>query len=326
VTALIESNGASFQLGDAPVGLFGTASGFASVTADGRVRFGHEEPDMQLPTGAVAAACGHKLLVGGEDGIVYSVSDSGDISAHTPSLNKWIEHVCIGPDGKIIVAAGKVVVLFAADGTEIHRWQFDGAVTGVAVDAKGKRLAVSHYNGVSLWWINAPAGARVALDWKGSHTSVAWSPDGKFVVTAMQELALHGWRVADKANMRMAGYPAKTKSMAWTQKGKYLATSGAAPVVCWPFSAKDGPMGKAPFELPPPGAALCTVVAAHPAKDMVAAGYEDGSVVLFRMEDRADLTLADATGAAVACMAFSLDGKIIAFAREDGSAGYVSLP
>jgi WD40 repeat protein len=326
VSALIDSNGAHFQLGDTPVALFGTALGFVSVTADGRVRYGHAGADIKLPTGAVSAAFGKTVLVGGEDGSVYSVAATGDITALTPPLKKWIEQICLAPDGQFVVAAGRIVVLYAANGTEIHRWNYDGAVTGLALDPKGKRLAVSHYNGVSLWWINTPAGARVPLDWKGSHTSVIWSPDGKFVVTAMQELALHGWRVVDKANMRMAGYPSKTKSMAWTQKGKYLATSGAAPIVCWPFASKDGPMGKGPLEMPPASAALCTVVAAHPVKDFIAAGYDDGSVLLFRVDDQADLTLAVAADSPVACMAFSQDGKLLAFARDDGSAGYVSLP
>ena len=33
------------------------------------------------------------------------------------------------------------------------------------------------------------------LEWKGSHLDVTWSPDGRFVVTSMQENALHGWRL-----------------------------------------------------------------------------------------------------------------------------------
>ncbi len=62
----------------------------------------------------------------------------------------------------------------------------------------------------------------------------------------MQENALHGWQIADGSDMRMSGYPAKTRSIAWTAKGRYLATSGANAAILWPFHFKDGPMGKEP--------------------------------------------------------------------------------
>ena len=48
------------------------------------------------------------------------------------------------------------------------------------------------------------------LIWK--HGAVTFSPDGKYVVTAMQENALHGWRIRDKADLAMTGYPAKVTS------------------------------------------------------------------------------------------------------------------
>ncbi len=33
------------------------------------------------------------------------------------------------------------------------------------------------------------------LEWKGSHLDITWSPDARFLVTSMQENALHGWRL-----------------------------------------------------------------------------------------------------------------------------------
>ena len=69
-------------------------------------------------------------------------------------------------------------------------------------------------------------------------------PDGKYIVTAMQENELHGWRVSDGADMRMSGYPTKVKSMSWLPKGRYLATGGAESVVCWPFHGKGGLHGQ----------------------------------------------------------------------------------
>ena len=101
------------------------------------------------------------------------------------------------------------------------------------------------------------------LEWKGSHTAIAIHPDGDAVVTAMQENALHGWRLSDSQHMRMSGYPAKTESLSFTRNGKWLASSGADAMVLWPFFG-GGPMGKAPIELAGGDGIMCTRVAAHP--------------------------------------------------------------
>ena len=89
------------------------------------------------------------------------------------------------------------------------------------------------------------------LEWAGSHLDVVFSPDNKFLVTAMHEPALHGWRLADNKHMRMVGFPGRVRSMSWSANGKALATSGADTVILWPFASKDGPMGKEPAMLAP---------------------------------------------------------------------------
>ena len=116
----------------------------------------------------------------------------------------------------------------------------------MAFAPRGFRLAVAHYNGASLWFPNAQNAAPERLEWKGLHLETAFSPDGKFLVTSMQEPALHGWPFADKGrNARVEGYPARVRSMAWTADGKWLATAGADHLILWPFQGKDGPDGEA---------------------------------------------------------------------------------
>ena len=65
----------------------------------------------------------------------------------------------------------------------------------------------------------------------------------------MQENALHGWRIRDKADLAMTGYPAKVKSFSWVGDTPHLVTSGADEAICWPFDGKDGPMGRPQFVL-----------------------------------------------------------------------------
>src|SRR3981189_3129700 len=121
------------------------------------------------------------------------------------------------------------------------------------------------------------------LEWAGSHLAVTFSPDNKFLVTAMHEPALHVWRLADHRDMGMSGYPGRVRSMSWSAGGKSLGTSGADTVIIWPFASQDGPMGKEPAMLAPLPARV-SVVACHPKQDILAAGYSDATIPLGRLK------------------------------------------
>jgi WD40 repeat protein len=206
---------------------------------------------------------------------------------------------------------------------ELRTFDAPSTVGGLAFAPKGFRVAVAHYNGVSLWFPNAKSKPDV-LEWKGSHLLVSYSPDGKFLVTAMQEPTLHGWRLVDARNMRMSGYMSRVRSMAWTFDGDYLATGGADQLILWPFHGKDGPMGKEPKLLAPHSARL-GVVACHPKQDVIAAGYSDGMVLLVRLDDAAEILVKKPGNAPVSALAFSGKGSSCAFGCEDGEAGIVDL-
>ena len=197
-------------------------------------------------------------------------------------------------------------------------------VGALAFAPKGLRLAVAHYNGATLWFPNAPAAKPEMLEWKGSHLAVTFSPDARFLITAMQESTLHGWRVADRKDMRMQGYAARVRSLDWTADGKWLASSGATQLVLWPFQSKDGPMGKAPRMLAPAEPQV-EVVACHPREGVVAIGYADGLIMLVRVEDGAEILARKAADAPVTALAWNRAGTNLAFGTEDGEAGVVDL-
>ena len=133
-----------------------------------------------------------------------------------------------------------------------------------------------------------------------------------------------GWRLADGQHMRMAGYPAKTKSIAFTAKGRWLATSGADCIVLWPFFG-GGPMGKAPTELAGGDQALCTRVACHPQQEVVAAGFDDGLVLIAEVASGRVVPVAAPGRGAVSALAWSDSGTHLAFGTEEGFAGLVDL-
>ena len=110
----------------------------------------------------------------------------------------------------------------------------------------------------------------------------------------------------------MTGYPGRVRSMAWSAGGKALATSGADTVIIWPFASKDGPMGKEPAMLAPLKARV-TAVACHPDQAIFAAGYEDGTVLMVRMADGAEILVHRNGGAAIAALAWSAKGTLARF-------------
>jgi hypothetical protein len=126
--------------------------------------------------------------------------------------------------------------------------------------------------------------------------------------------------------MRMSGYPAKTRSLAWSHDGQWLATSGADAVVIWPFGSKEGPMGKPPREAGVRPARV-SHVSFHPKALVLATGYEDGCILLIRLEDAAELLVRPAVkGSAVTAVAWDRTGRRLAFGCADGQAGMLALP
>lgn len=258
-----------------PFGAFVVEVAFLDDTAafalgDGTIRLakGVAADEVKAHQGAVLAAIrspdGKAILTGGDDGRLVRTGADGKTEIVAERPRKWIEQLAAGPGGAIAFSAGREAVVRFADGRE-RSFQHERSVGGLAFAPKGARLAVTRYNGATLYWYNAET-PPVLLEWKGAHGAVTFSPDNRFLVSSMQENALHGWRLADSGDLRMSGYPAKPKSMAWTAKGKYLATSGAEMAVLWPFTSKDGPQGKTPLQIGTRDA-LVTKVAAHPIAD-----------------------------------------------------------
>src|SRR5271155_1410515 len=271
----------------------------------------------------LSSAVGESRIVsGGDDGKVVETDVSGESrTLATDPKHRWIDHVALGPDGAVAWSAGKTAF---AQAKELRQFEAPSTVGGLAFLPKGFRLAIAHYNGASLWFPNATGAEPEKLEWKGSHLGATASPDGRFLVTTMQEPMLHGWRLVDRQHMRMSGYAARVTSFGWTVGGRWLATSGATQLILWPFQSKDGPMGKQPRLLAPSEHRI-VVIACHPKQDIVAAGYGDGMLLLVRIEDGAEILAKKPGDAPVTALAWSADGMLLAWGTESGEAGIIDL-
>ncbi len=269
-----------------------------------------------------SAADGKRVISGGDDGKLIATDAKGESrTLATDPKHRWIDHVALGPEGAVAWSAGKTAFVQAK---ELRSVEAPSTVGGLAFLPKGFRLAIAHYNGATLWFPNATEAAPERLEWKGSHLGATVSPDGRFLVTTMQEPMLHGWRLVDRQHMRMSGYAARVTSLDWTTGGKWLATSGANQLILWPFQAKEGPMGKQPRLLAPSEHRI-DAVACHPRQDVIAAGYADGMVLLIRIDDGAEILAKKPGDAPVTALAWSDDGLLLAWGTESGEAGIVDF-
>ena len=299
----------------------------ALALADGAVLIGGPEEQKRVlvhPDAAMLTAVsdGRTLLTGGDDGRVVAVKADGGVDEIADEKGRWIDALALR--GKACAWSAGKQVRARDEARTVHSWSAPSTVRGLAFQPKGFRLAATHYNGATLWFPKVEA-APQTLEWKGAHLDARFSPDGRFLVTSMQENALHAWRLQDSRNMRMTGYPAKTRSLSWSRDGQWLATSGADAAVVWPFKDKDGPMGKAPRECGVRNARV-TRVAFHPKALVVAIGYADGLILLCRLADAAEILARHSGDGPVSALGWDAMGSRLLFGLESGAAGLLALP
>jgi WD40 repeat protein len=292
---------------------------------DGRICW-EDGAALAAHDGAVLTAASHPggsgVISGGDDGrLVWSRPGAGETLAELP--NAWIDALAVGPvSGLVAFAAGRELhVRDLADKSFQRRFVHEKSVAGLAFDAKGRRLAAATYGGVALWWAKIADQKPAMMRWAGSHVAAAFSLDGRFLISSMQENALHGWRLSDARDMRMGGYPSKVKSLAFVDGGAWLATAGANGVVLWSFSGADGPMGKQATEIGFDDAALVTRVAGE--GTTLAAGLDDGRVWVCDLKSQVLKPLKSEKGAPVTALV--VRGGRIAWGDEAGEAGVAEL-
>jgi WD40 repeat protein len=161
---------------------------------------------------------GRRLASGGWDGVV-KVWDAADgrerATLGFPALRKqspaeivWVESVAFSPDGRTLVtSAGVPGVAVKPDGLgEVTLWNvaghqkmatlkgYDGLARWVLFRPDGKLLATAGNDGLIRFWDTATL--REAGQMKGAGP-IAFSPDGRELVSSAQEGALISRKVAD---------------------------------------------------------------------------------------------------------------------------------
>ncbi len=326
---LLTARGRQARLGAYVTAIAFDASGHSAFAlGDGTLRLGREFTPLEVHRGATLCLAAHPaggFCSGGDDGRLVHTSAGGVAQELRSFGSKWVEHVAAfsGKVSLLAAAAGKAAHLLTPEGAVVKTLEYPSTVTGLAFDAKGKRIAASHYNGATLNFTAPAASTPQRLEWKGSHTGLALHPAGAALVTSMQENALHGWTLPEGKHMRMSGYPSKPESIAFTRSGRWLASAGAESVVLWPFFG-GGPMGKPPTELGM-GDGVVKRVASHPQHEVVAAGFNTGLALIIDVTRERVLPVCGPGRGAVSALAWSPSGAELALGTEEGFAAIVGF-
>ena len=330
-----EQRGNEFKLGIPVTNAVSVGNSIAVGFGDGTVRIftsGQSSKAIKAHKGIVLcmAKDGDYILTGGDDGRFLKISLDGEVNEIGNFGTRWVDNVTAN-NGSLVCSSGKIVYLWSPNTKEPKLFEHNSTIGGMAFDAKGRRLAVSRYDGVTLWKKNySNKWESSNLIWKGSHNKVSFSPDGKYLVTSMQENAIRCWRLKDKIDFAMSGYNAKVKSFAFVGETSYLATSGAlemgiAATICWPFDG-DGPMGRQPVCLSYTGNNQVTFVEPFPSEKAVFAGLSDGSVYLSQIENTNNtIIIRSFTGSEVSAIATTEDRSHVLIGDMGGNILWTSI-
>lgn len=320
----LERRGIRLELGAQVTGAVAVGGAVAAAFGDGNVRFflsGCAPVVVAAHRGVVLCmvADGDHVLTGGDDGRFLRISATGEIEEIASFGSRWVDCVAASR-GHRACSSGRTAHVWRAGESAPTVFEHASTVGGLAFDTKGRRLAVTYYGGATIYQRGERRWKSSKLVWKGSHGNASFSPDGKYLVTVMQENALHGWRLRDKGDLAMAGYPAKINSFSWVGDTPHLTTSGADEAICWPFDGKDGPLGRTPLCVAHGGKQLVSCVQALPGERAVFAGFRDGAVLLAELDEAKDaIVIRGSSGAEVTAIAVSASLSHVLIGDAKGS-------
>lgn len=306
-------NGTILVIGDAIGGIFGFEGKSGTILWEQKKTHGDGLLCMSMHP--------HKniLATGGQDGNFFLWNAETGTLVRKVNLGKgWINNVSWSADGQYLgVSFSRTVHLYHPDGSEV--WKSDDHPSTVSAIAwsKNNELATACYGRVTFF-DGASGDINQTFEWKGSLVSMSISPNGDVVACGSQDNSVHFWRRSTGEDSMMSGYPGKPSSLAFDEKGQFLATGGGNTVTVWNFQG-DGPEGTAPGELEIHIQPITTLSFAD-SGTRLASGARDGAVIVWSLDNtgNGDIIGASLVEEVISDVLWRPDGRSLAALDANG--------
>lgn len=269
------------------------------------------------------------FITGVPNGPLYRISAEGEKTKLGIAVKAPITATdyCINSHSLAIVG-GSTVTLFKgeelATGLTIDQV---GTISAIRCSPAGDAIAVAHESGLTIW--SMQTGGRKIADFvfSGNPNALSWSPDGRWLAAPLADGGFQLMDVRGGNTNSLTDYPDPVNTIDWNTKANALVTSGAYRVTAWSMEAaplKDRRSGA--LESGTTGLVPVSAVVSHPDRNLVAAGYKNGFLVVVQLGARDELVLNSEDRGAITDLVWTRDGKHMALATSKDVAAIISIP
>ena len=226
---------------------------------------------------------GPNILTTSTDGTICLFdSDTRTLTSNIfVSEKNWPSGTSVSSDGLMgaVVDGSAITLLDLSQPTQkiIATDTVNRSFSSVEFSPAGKYVAAGSQGKVVLW--ETTAFQSQALDWRGSHIDIFWSPDEQFVCSTTHDRELHVWNLTSGQDFRLGGFGRKIRHVGWNHVGYRLAAVSEENVVIWSLST-DGGFHDTPQELGAGSDCGHCVGFTWVDEHQMIISYEDGSILL----------------------------------------------
>lgn len=223
---------------------------------------------------------------------IFSVSADGTLLAWDLSTNNkrlglvnGFSHVlatACSPDGSPLIVSGYRGPIIRVWDTVLRKLVLEMAenrfesIDLVACSSNGAYIASSCYRTIHIWDVS---NRRIAWSLRQPNDlvqSIAYSPDGDYIVSGSSDMTIHIWNARD-GQMKVGpirGHAASVDAIAYSPDGTHIA-SGSQDGTIYIWNARNGDMVAGPFSAPN---ASIKSIAYSPDNARIAAASDDGGI------------------------------------------------
>lgn len=262
------------------------------------------------------------FLVRTGGGVVRRVSAQGESSEDFLGLGRPVlalDHAA--QSGLTALSDGEELCLLDQAANVIGRSRPVPIPTSLKFSPDGRYLAGLSEDSLVIMALDGGVSVQRVVTLPSRSTGLSWNRQADRIACGLE---IGGLSIVDVSLGRtdtILDFPAPVRGLAWGIGGQLVA-SGAYRIAAWGTKTEVASQALLTGHT---GLILVEAVAAHPTRDLVAAGYADGRIVVARLGGRDELFVRP-FGGKVTALAWSADGRHLAVGDAEGQAALLTFP